>query len=268
MMADDAFSSEKTRDMAATEAAALHLDEDDDKLICKVHGPLGAPAQEFQQYENLVLVGSGIGITPFASILKHILSVWTSNDLAPELMGIADKIDDALAETEQGSPGVQAQVERLRKMAKNIMYDKSFKPKNIHFHWITREHESLHWFGEEMNNLASLDTENRVRVNLHLSSVKVKQDTPGDLILKLAQAVVQDRADIDIISGISNSVMTQFGRPSWDDVFARYAQKHRGQGIGVFACGPQALTDDLERFAAKYTNPISGTFFHVFAEHF
>jgi NADPH oxidase len=38
-----------------------------------VDGPFGTPSQEVFQYETVVLIGAGIGITPFASILK---SLW------------------------------------------------------------------------------------------------------------------------------------------------------------------------------------------------
>ena len=40
-----------------------------------IDGPLGAPSQEFTSYEHLLLIGAGIGVTPFASILKHIIFV-------------------------------------------------------------------------------------------------------------------------------------------------------------------------------------------------
>ena len=37
-----------------------------------LEGPFGAPAQEYENFEIVLLVGAGIGITPFASILKEI----------------------------------------------------------------------------------------------------------------------------------------------------------------------------------------------------
>ncbi|KAJ1444532.1 ferric reductase NAD binding domain-containing protein [Pelagophyceae sp. CCMP2097] len=40
--------------------------------VVKVDGPYGAPAEAVYDYSVLVLVGAGIGITPFASILKTI----------------------------------------------------------------------------------------------------------------------------------------------------------------------------------------------------
>lgn len=38
----------------------------------RIDGPYGAPAEDVFNAEVAVLVGAGIGVTPFASILKHI----------------------------------------------------------------------------------------------------------------------------------------------------------------------------------------------------
>jgi NADPH oxidase 2 len=37
-----------------------------------VDGPFGSASEDFLNYEAVLLVGGGIGVTPFASILKHI----------------------------------------------------------------------------------------------------------------------------------------------------------------------------------------------------
>lgn len=51
--------------------------------ICSAHvrlpklsidGPYGAPAQDYHKYDVLLLVGLGIGATPFISILKDLLN--------------------------------------------------------------------------------------------------------------------------------------------------------------------------------------------------
>jgi len=39
----------------------------------KIDGPYGAPAQDYKKYDVLLLVGLGIGATPFISILKDLL---------------------------------------------------------------------------------------------------------------------------------------------------------------------------------------------------
>src|SRR5579872_3573944 len=40
--------------------------------IIRIDGPYGSPSQDFSHREVAVLIGAGIGVTPFASILKHI----------------------------------------------------------------------------------------------------------------------------------------------------------------------------------------------------
>ena len=41
--------------------------------ILKVDGPFGTPTQDVYKYDTVILIGAGIGVTPFASILK---SIW------------------------------------------------------------------------------------------------------------------------------------------------------------------------------------------------
>lgn len=48
-----------------------------------VDGPYGAPAQDFRNYDLLLLVGLGIGATPFISILRDLLN---NIKIADELM--------------------------------------------------------------------------------------------------------------------------------------------------------------------------------------
>ena len=38
----------------------------------RIDGPYGSPSQDFSNREVAILIGAGIGVTPFASILKHI----------------------------------------------------------------------------------------------------------------------------------------------------------------------------------------------------
>jgi len=44
----------------------------EERITFYVDGPFGAPAEEFEKFETLILVGAGIGVTPMASILKDL----------------------------------------------------------------------------------------------------------------------------------------------------------------------------------------------------
>lgn len=47
-----------------------------------IKGPYGAPAQDYKKYDVLLLIGLGIGATPFISIIKDLLNtvIPTYND--------------------------------------------------------------------------------------------------------------------------------------------------------------------------------------------
>lgn len=46
-----------------------------------IRGPFGAPAQNYKKYDILLLIGLGIGATPFISIIKDLLNQMKPNDL-------------------------------------------------------------------------------------------------------------------------------------------------------------------------------------------
>ena len=47
----------------------------------RIKGPYGAPSQNFDEYDILLLIGLGIGATPFISIMKDLLNKIEQNDL-------------------------------------------------------------------------------------------------------------------------------------------------------------------------------------------
>lgn len=47
-----------------------------------IDGPYGAPAQNYKKYDILLLIGLGIGATPFISILKDLLHNSKSNEVS------------------------------------------------------------------------------------------------------------------------------------------------------------------------------------------
>lgn len=49
-----------------------------------IKGPFGAPAQNYKKYDILMLIGLGIGATPFISIMKDLLNCIKLND--PEVV--------------------------------------------------------------------------------------------------------------------------------------------------------------------------------------
>ncbi|CAD7702659.1 unnamed protein product, partial [Ostreobium quekettii] len=62
-----------TRDMGYSTMGDSTRGRIPNDLQILVDGPYGAPVQNQEQYRVLCLVGAGIGITPFASMLRHVM---------------------------------------------------------------------------------------------------------------------------------------------------------------------------------------------------
>ncbi|EIN14132.1 NADPH oxidase isoform 1 [Punctularia strigosozonata HHB-11173 SS5] len=63
---------EKLTMMGATRGDFVEIDSGRSLPVVRIDGPYGAPAEDVFNVEVAVLIGAGIGVTPFASILKHI----------------------------------------------------------------------------------------------------------------------------------------------------------------------------------------------------
>ena len=61
------------RDQATGALADGKVRGPDGKILFRIDGPFGAPAQHFFNYRVAMLVGAGIGVTPFASILRGLV---------------------------------------------------------------------------------------------------------------------------------------------------------------------------------------------------
>lgn len=73
-------------------------------------------------------------------------------------------------------------------------------------------------------------------------------------------------AEADQITGLQSP--THFGRPNWNEIFREKAERHRGQTVGVFFCGPPVLSKQLYKMCRKYTNSSTGTKFVYHKENF
>ena len=54
---------------------------------------------------------------------------------------------------------------------------------------------------------------------------------------------------------------THFGRPNWDRAFSSLTDRHRGSDVGVFFCGPPAISKTLHTKCNEYSTPNGTRFF-------
>lgn len=172
-----------------------------------IDGPYGAPAQEYKNYEVVMLVGLGIGATPMISIVKDILH------------NIKEMEEEENADMEGGNGA-------------GGKYDNEFKTRRAYFYWMTREQDSFHWFEGVMDEVAELDHNEVIELHNHCTSVHEEGDARSALI-----AMIQDlnhaKKGYDVVSG--TRVKSHFGKPNWRSVFKYIARKNPHTNVGEFS---------------------------------
>ncbi|XP_024027378.1 respiratory burst oxidase homolog protein A [Morus notabilis] len=192
-----------------------------------IDGPYGAASQDHVKYDMVVLIGLGIGATPFISILK-------------------DVVNGTKKEQSNNHNGCS-----LRKKG----------PIKAYLYWVTREQNSFDWFRDIMKEVSkSNQKQSVVEVHNFLTSIYQEGDARSTFISAI-QALYHAKHGIDIIS--RTPVRTHFARPNWFSIFSKLAWRHRGAKIGVFYCGPSGLAKDLETMCTKFSTKTTTRFvFH------
>ncbi|KAG6478106.1 respiratory burst oxidase homolog protein C-like [Zingiber officinale] len=214
-----------------------------------IDGPYGAPAQDYKQYEVVLLVGLGIGATPFISIVKDIVN----NMKELEALGLAD--DDIY---DDGN--IESGSSHKRSASVSTSAASSFKTRRAYFYWVTREQGSFEWFRGVMNEVAETDKKGVIELHNYCTSVYEEGDVRSALIAML-QSLNHAKHGLDVVSG--TRVKSHFARPNWRTVYKRIALKHRDKRIGVFYCGAPTLTKELRELAYDFSHKTSTKFdFH------
>ncbi|BBH08179.1 Riboflavin synthase-like superfamily protein, partial [Prunus dulcis] len=202
-----------------------------------VDGPYGAPAQEYRNYDVLLLVGLGIGATPFISILRDLLN---STKTAEEQM-------------------IRRQPEQFY-IFKFDTRDKkkSQRNTNAHFYWVTREPGSFEWFKGVMDEIAEMDQKGQIELHNYLTSVYEEGDARSTLIT-MVQALNHAKHGVDILSGTRNSLRkTKLERSVYQDSFQASIFYSR-----VFYCGMPMLAKELRVLSHELSHKTSTRFeFH------
>ncbi|KAJ4979313.1 hypothetical protein NE237_010093 [Protea cynaroides] len=196
-----------------------------------VKGPYGAPAQDYQKYDILLLIGLGIGATPFISILKDLLNHIKLNEAFP------------------ASPSPQ---------------NKDKGPRRAYFYWVTKEQSSFEWFKGVMDDVAESDHNHVIEMHNHLTSVYEEGDARSALIA-MVQSLQHAKNGVDIVS--DSRIRTHFARPNWKKVFTDLARTHEASRIGVFYCGPPTGSKELKPLCKEFSHT-STTRFHFHKENF
>ncbi|KAL0678408.1 hypothetical protein Bca4012_006389 [Brassica carinata] len=143
-----------------------------------IKGPYGAPAQNYEKFDILLLIGLGIGATPFISILKDML-----NNLKPGTPKPGQRGEGSV-----GSESLGGSINGGRKC-----------PQRAYFYWVTREQASFEWFKGVMDDIAVYDKNNVIEMHNYLTSMYEAGDARSALIA-MVQKLQHAKNGVDIVS--------------------------------------------------------------------
>ncbi|XP_076951899.1 respiratory burst oxidase homolog protein A-like isoform X2 [Bidens hawaiensis] len=249
--------SEVCEQPVAGKSGLLRADETTKAILPRllIDGPYGAPAQDYRKYDVLLLVGLGIGATPFISILKNLLNnIVKMEELEDSTSGHSRRSDQSSGSGDSSS--YHGKVSPSKK--------KTLRTTNAYFYWVTREQGSFDWFKGVMNEVAELDQRGVIEMHNYLTSVYEEGDARSALIT-MVQALNHAKNGVDIVSG--TRVRTHFARPNWKKVLSKTCTKHAGARIGVFYCGASVLAKELSNLCHEF-NQKGSTKFEFHKEHF
>ncbi|KMS97792.1 hypothetical protein BVRB_5g123540 isoform B [Beta vulgaris subsp. vulgaris] len=171
-----------------------------------IDGPYGAASQDHIKYEVVVLVGLGIGATPFISVLKDIK-------------------------------------DRFHKPPSNHANDEDTftnGPLKAYLYWVTRDHDSLGWFIDAMKEISQATQKQKV-IEMHsfLSSVYQSGDARS-ILLSIIQALYFAKSGLDVFSQTQILSPAASGQEVLPSPGRRFATEDSAYGrIGEL--GPQQL---------------------------
>lgn len=91
--------------------------------------------------------------------------------------------------------------------------------------WICREFETSAWFRELLHAIEEQDLQNFIEILVFVTA-PAKEDDVNNIVLQdvgaTRDAVTQLRAP------------THYGRPNWDHIFGKLAEKHPNTDIGMY----------------------------------
>ncbi|EAA12239.5 AGAP008072-PA, partial [Anopheles gambiae str. PEST] len=185
-----------------------------------IDGPYGAPSSHIFQAQHAILIATGIGVTPFASILQSIMHrYWKARHCCPRC-------------SYEWSSEIPPTIMNLRK---------------VDFFWINRDQRSFEWF---VNLLSQLEIEQAelgsamerfLEMHMYITSALQKTDMKA-VGLQLALDLLHEKEKRDLITGLKTR--TNAGRPNWDKVFKQIQDQKKGK-VTVFYCGPPQLAKTL-----------------------
>jgi NAD(P)H-flavin reductase len=200
-----------------------------------VNGPYSSCARYVFDCKHVVLIGGGIGITPYASILSSLMAQFRASRI------------------------VCKHCQGINYHTKGLVENRRLK--KVDFIWVNRDQKNFEWFlnllrqfeQEQEYYLASNSDEQRF-LDIHLYFTEIKHDENiGNVPLDLISKVWAQVAGEDIFTSLKSK--THVGRPKWDQLIERLVSGENAStanDVNVFFCGPSTMAKSIREHCTEY----------------
>jgi len=183
--------------------------------LLKIDGPYGAPAEDVFDNEIAVLIGTGIGVTPWASILKNI---W-------------------------------------RKRNRAIRDGHTMRLRRVEFIWICRDMSSFEWFHNLLKSLEKQSVnivggENFLRIHIYLTQ-KLDINTAHNIVLNsigtTLDPLTQLRTGTQFGRPDFPKLFAAMREGIVDQTYISGLEAMPKKEVGVYFCGPSSAARAIRR---------------------
>jgi dual oxidase len=235
----------KLRNIAGSESSQLqHIGID---------GPFGAPAQHFYEFNHTLIMGSGIGVTPFSGIL-------TDLQAKSDRQQCTDISQSTYSPPTNQSKGDNTPVvtEPIKKATLKGGVDIR---RTVAFHWIVKDRNHLLWFSDLLNSIyrSSFPDDNNhdpyLKIGIWTHVTQKRREITTHVFRYLLETHRTPEHPASSLTGLLNQ--THFGRPCLATIMDQHYEameklcrtQSRPPGaktkIGVFFCGTPVIGYEL-----------------------
>lgn len=215
-----------------------------------INGPFGAPAQRFYDFNQSIIVGAGIGVTPFSGILTDL----QERDHREGRTGSASRSWADQSESEKCEGRYSKDASRTdRRMADY---------RRVDFHWMVRDRNYLLWFSDLLNTVSrsqashQQDPNPHLNIRIHTYVTQKGKNISTHIYRWLLEMHRTEEHPESPLTGLINP--TRFGRPDlvhimddhYEDMRRLLASRKSENGaqrlrVGVFFCGAPVIGEIL-----------------------
>nr|POE71852.1 putative respiratory burst oxidase like protein g [Quercus suber] len=215
-----------------------------------IDGPFGAPAQRFYDFDQTIIVGAGIGVTPFSGILTDLQ---TREDAHGDLGNGAYSIKD--------HQQIEIPLPHSPMSEKECREDFDLeKYRRVDFHWIVRDKNHLLWFSDLLNRISIGEHDPHLDIRIHNHLTKKRQDISTHIYRWLLESHRTSTQPVSALTGLI--APTHFGRPDFPKIMSNHYEdmvklftldKSRKRKVGVFFCGAPIIGHTLADLCHEMT---------------